>query len=123
MSASPGRVLHSIAAELLALLGPYEDDVASLLRRWPDDAQFQRAWRHMEQIRLYSAGVPQVRVQATSVLIAHAELVRLLCRSQSAYEVGVGRDIAAARERHQECVAALRFRLQWVINRAAAAVS
>jgi adenylate kinase len=123
MSASPSRALHTIAADLLALLGPYEADVALLLRRWPDDAQFQRVWRHVEQIRLYSGAVQEVRVQATSVMIAHAELIQLLCRSQAAYEVGMGRDIADARARHHECVAALRFRLQWVMNRAAAAVS
>ena len=117
MSASPGRVLHTIALQLLAALAPYDHDIEGLLHGWPDEAQFRRVWDHVEQIRLYSAGVPLVRVQSTSVLIAQAELVRLLCRSQDRYELGVGRDIARARADHREALEALRFRLQWVINR------
>jgi hypothetical protein len=120
MSAPPGRALHTIASQLLSLLEDYDNDVARMVRSWPDDAQFQRVWDHVEHIRLYSGAVPQARVQATSVLIAHTEIVRLLCRSQARYETGMGSDIAAARANHRECLAALRFRLQWVINRAVA---
>ena len=123
MSAPPGRALHTIAAQLLGLLEDYDNDVARMVRNWPDDAQFQRVWGHVEHIRLYSAAVPQARVQATSVLIAHTEIVRLLCRSQSRYETGMGRDIADARANHRECLAALRYRLQWVMNGAAASAN
>jgi hypothetical protein len=119
MSVSPGHVLHVIAAQLLARLDRYEADVAQLLRSWPDDAQFQRVWEHVEHIRAYSGNVPDVRVQATSVLVAHAELMRLLCRTHDGYEVGLGRDIARCHANHRDCVSALRYRLQWVVNRAA----
>jgi hypothetical protein len=119
MSASQGRALHTIALQLLEALDPYERDIDALLRRWPDDGQFRRVWQHAEQIRLYSAALAAVRVQSTSVLIGQAELVRLLCRAQDAYEVGLGRDISQARAEHRDTVAALRYRLQWMINRAA----
>jgi hypothetical protein len=120
MSAAPGRALHTIAAELLGLLDAYDNDVGRLVRCWPDDVQFQHIWAHVERIRLCSSALAPVRVQAASVLIAHADLVRLLCRSQSGYEIGTGVEIATARANHRECVAALRYRLQWVIKGAAA---
>lgn len=122
MSAFPGRALHVIAEQLLAVLVPYEEELARLVRCWPDDALLARAWGHMERIRSYSGNVPEVRVQAASVLIAHAELVRLLCRAHASYEVGLGRDIAQAHASHRESVAALRFRLQWVLNRSSATI-
>jgi len=123
MSASPDRALHTIAFQLLETLPPYEADIDSLLRHWPDEARFRRVWHHVEQIRAFSATLPAVRVQATAVLIAQAELVRLLCRSQQHYEVGMGRDIAQARAEHRDAVAALRYRLQWVIKGAATTAS
>jgi hypothetical protein len=120
MSAFPGPALHVIAIQLLAMLEPYEHDIAQLLRCWPDDARLGRVWEHVEHLRAYSSLVAEVRVQSTSMLIAHAELMRLLCRAQGAYEVGMGREIAECHANHRECLATLRFRLQWVINRGVA---
>jgi hypothetical protein len=110
MSASQAPALDAIALQLAAALDSYDRDAAAMVARWPDMDLYRGVSEQVERIRMYSAALPAAAVQWVELLIAHAELVHLLWQTQSGARPGDGALVAQRRERHSECVRALRLR-------------
>lgn len=110
MSASQAPALDAIALQLAAALDPYDRDAAALVARWPDMALYRSVGEQVEKIRMYSSSLPSAGVQWVELLIAHAELLHLLWQVQSAGTAVEHAQVSALRERHADCVLALRQR-------------
>ena len=82
MAAFDQPVLSAIAFQLAASLDAYEQDIARLVRGPFDLEAYQRASRHMDQMRLYAATVPMVSVAWVEVMIRHFELTHGIWRLQ-----------------------------------------
>jgi hypothetical protein len=116
MSASPSRALDAIAFQLVAALERYDRDTERMIAAWPRPELYREIFEQMENIRMYSAALAQVRVQSVELLIAHAELVHCLWRAQFAGPREARERIAAEGERHERAVAALRKRCLRVLK-------
>jgi len=116
MSAFDRPALHAIASQLMATLDTYDANVASLLAAWPQLDSYEPVSRQIEQIRMYSSALDSARVQWVELLIAHAELVHVLWRTQYGQEAGARAKVDEVRERHQDSVRALRNRCARIIG-------
>jgi hypothetical protein len=119
MSASHGPALPAIASQLVAALQQYDSDVGRMVDSWPDLDHYQDVSAQIELIRMYCSALDEARVQWVELLITHAELVHLLWRSQYGHEPASLAQIESVRDRHGDCVAALRGRCARVIARSA----
>ena len=117
MSISHRSVLPAIASQLVTALKQYDDDVGRMIDCWPDLDRYQDVSGQIERIRMYCGALDEARVQWVELLITHAELVHLLWRSQYGKEPASLDQIQSVRERHGDCVAALRGRCARVIAR------
>jgi hypothetical protein len=118
MSALQKNALDAIALQMVAALEQYDTDTARMIEAWPDLELYRVVSAGVETIRTYSGDLPEVRVQWVEMLIAHAELVHFLWRSQYGDRAGALDQIASVREHHARCIAALRARAVWVASRA-----
>jgi hypothetical protein len=118
MSAIQRNALDAIALQMVAALEQYDQDTARMIEAWPDLELYRMVSDGVETIRAYSGNVPEVRVQWVELLIAHAELVHFLWRTQYGDRGGTREQIGAVREHHAECIAALRSRGIWAAGRA-----
>ncbi|HEX7887969.1 MAG TPA: hypothetical protein VF522_01310 [Ramlibacter sp.] len=110
MSAFQSQALDAIAFQLVASLEKYERDVATMVDTWLDMDLYCRVSEQVEEIRMYSAALPQLSVQWVELLIAHAELLHSLWRLRfREVEADRGR-LAELHERHGDCVVTLRAR-------------
>ena len=116
MSASEGRALDAIAFQLLAELEEYGKETDRIVAGWPDIELYGRVSDQIEKIRLYSSSLPDACVQSLELLIAHAELMHLLWRAEHGADRGSPASLAAVREHHADCVAALRNRCMCVMR-------
>lgn len=82
MAACDRPALSAVAFQLAAALDAYERDVARLVRGPFDMDAYQRASRHMDQMRLYAATLPMVSVAWVEVMIRHFELTHGMWRLQ-----------------------------------------
>ena len=87
-----------------------------MIAAWPDLDLYAVASAQIERIRLYSAPLAELRVQWVELLIAHAELIHHLWRSQYGLREDAEEDFAALRERHAEAVAGMRRRCQRLLG-------
>ena len=110
MSASEGRALDAIAFQLLAALEEYDQDTARMIVAWPDLELYRSVSEQIEKIRLYSSSMPEATVQSLELLIAHAELVHLLWRTEYGGEKKSPEAVIVVRDHHADCVTALRNR-------------
>lgn len=112
MSASQGPAFDAIAFQVVAALEQYERDAAAMLAQWPDLERYREVSDGIERVRLYTSSLPEARVHWVELLIAHAELVHCLWREQYGHDATPQQraELAAVRERHVDCVAALRKR-------------
>ena len=110
MSASHAPVLDAIAMQLVAALDRYEGDVGTMLETWLDMERYRAVSAQVEEIRLYSATLPQVSVPWVELLIAHAELVHCLWRQQFDSPESHLAACSDLRARHGECIASMRAR-------------
>jgi hypothetical protein len=112
MSASQAHALDAIAFQLVAALDAYDRDTERMIKAWPEPELYRKVSVQVDEIRMYSSALPQLRVQWVEVLIAHAELVHCLWRAQSGGLPGddARAKIAGVREHHAAAVAALRHR-------------
>ena len=117
MSASHAPALDAVAFQLAAGLEEYDQSVQQMLDTWLDMDLYRRVSAQIEQIRMYSAALPQLSVAWVELLIAHAELVHCLWRAQLAPALPDGRTLAQVREHHSDCVAALRGRCVRLLTR------
>ncbi|MDB5898653.1 MAG: hypothetical protein JWP41_2255 [Ramlibacter sp.] len=117
MSASPSQALDAIAFQLMAALEKYDADSARMVDTWPDLELYREVSTEIENIRMYSAALPEVRVQWVELLIAHAELIHFLWRVKYGESGDAQEEIASVREHHSDCVKALRNRSIRVIHR------
>lgn len=110
MSVSQFQALDAIASQLASALEAYEEDVGGMVETWLDMERYQRVSAEIEEIRHFSAAVPQLSVQWVELLIAHAELVHSLWRLRF-QEVDTDRErLREVRARHAACVESLRVR-------------
>jgi hypothetical protein len=117
MSASHGAALPAIASQLVAALQQYDADVGHMIEAWPDLDHYHGVSAQIESIRMYCSALDEARVQWVELLIIHAELVHMLWRSHYGREPASLAHIQSMRERHSDCVAALRNRCARVIAR------
>jgi hypothetical protein len=107
MSAPPSAALSAITFQLAATLDTYELLFDKLMRNWPDMEGYGAVSRSIDELRLYSASLPELAVQYVSLLIAHSELVHCLWKGTT--PGGCPDDhLADAREGHRLAIAALR---------------
>lgn len=116
MSAAESHALDAVALQLVSALDRYGQDTAALIAHWPDLERYRGVSDQVETIRMYSSALPPVQVQWVELLIAHAELVHVLWRGQYGGEPGAGEQLAAVRDRHADCLAALRARCVRVLG-------
>lgn len=104
MSAIEASVLDAIAFQLAAALEQYDRDAARMVDTWLDMELYQQVSGEIEQIRMLSAGLPQLSVSWAELLIAHSELVHSLWRLRF-QEVESDRvRLGEVRSRHSACV-------------------
>lgn len=118
MSASQAPALDAVALQLAAALDSYDRDTAAMVARWPDMELYRSVSDQVEKIRMYSAALPAASVQWVELLIAHAELVHLLWQTQYGRKATDKGQIAARRDRHSDCVLALRNRALALVGQA-----
>jgi hypothetical protein len=119
MSAAQGHALQAIAHQLLAALDPYQDSLGELVAGWPDLAFYRGVSARIDQIRNYTLALPEIRVQWAALLVAHTTLVQALCKLAPGSEAEAAPQLRDLRDEHAACVAALRARLRWAIERRA----
>lgn len=107
MTASHAPLLDAIAFQLAAALERYEQDVGALTRSWLDMDLYREVSEQVDQIRLYSASLPQLSVPWVELLIAHAELIHQMWRAQNARAVPGEDTFAQTHERHARAVRTL----------------
>jgi hypothetical protein len=117
MSAPQSQALTAIASQLVGALETYDADVARMVEAWPDPDNYRAVSDQIERIRMYSSALSEARVQWVELLISHAELVHVLWRGQYGHEPDARDQVDAVRERHQDCVVALRNRCNRLIAR------
>jgi hypothetical protein len=110
MSASQASAIDAVALQLAAALEKYDADTAAMVARWPDMELYRNVSEQVEKIRMYSAAIPAASVHWVELLIAHAELVHLLWQTQYGKGGGEAGQVAARRDRHADCILALRNR-------------
>lgn len=110
MSASQSQALDAIAFQLAAALERYEQDAGTMVDTWLDMDVYRRVSDEVEEIRMYSAALPQLSVRWVELLIAHAELVHSLWRLRFREDEADRDRLAEVRQRHADCVQALRGR-------------
>jgi hypothetical protein len=110
MSAPHDGSVDAIALQIAAALDTYDRDACAMADAWPDLERYRGVSEQIEGVRLLCSGLPQVGVQWVELLIAHSELVHILWRVQYGERPAVKADIGPVRERHAECVRALRRR-------------
>ena len=101
---------HTVASQLAAALDAYDSDTAAMITAWPDLERYRAFSARVEQIRLYCAAIPDARLQWVELLVAHAELVHLLWRTQYGNQHAALTELAGVREHHAQCIRALRER-------------
>lgn len=116
MSAFPAPALDAIAFQLAASLDDYEARVTAMVSGWPDLEAYAASSADVDRIRMYSAALPDLRVQWVEVLITHAELVHHLWRGSSGRAAGEDRR-GPVLEQHLDAVRALRSRCERVLQR------
>ena len=116
MSASQAPALDAIAFQLLAALEKYDRDVAAMLESWPDLELYHAASKQIDEVRMYSSSLHDVRVQWVELLINHAELVHCLWRVEYGSQQVAREKAAEIREHHADAIAALRNRCLRVIS-------
>jgi hypothetical protein len=104
MTASHAPILDAIAFQLAAALERYEQDVGVMMDTWLDMDLYRQVSEQVDQIRLYSAALPQLSVPWVELLIAHAELVHQMWRAENVRPAPAGDAITQARERHAQAV-------------------
>ena len=110
MSASAAPEFDAIAFQLAAALEQYDLDTERMIEAWPDLDRYREVSAQVDRIRMYSSSLPEARVQWVELLIAHAELVHRLWRGQYGGGQVEARPLQDVRDRHGECIAALRNR-------------
>ena len=118
MSASQAPALDAIALQLAAALDAYDRDAAAMVARWPDTELYRGLGEQLEKIRMYSNALPAAGVQWVELLIAHAELMHQLWQAQSGGTAYGRAQLAARRDRHADCVLALRNRCLQLVAQA-----
>lgn len=117
MSASHAPALDAIAFQLAVALERYGEDVERMVDTWLDMELYGSVSDQIEQIRMYSAAVPQLSVSWVELLIAHAELVHSLWRLRFRADDADRERIEQLRQRHAGCVASLKSRVLRVLCR------
>jgi hypothetical protein len=117
MSAAPTEAYDAIALQLVAALEKYAGDTGVMVMSWPDMDRYRDVSDQVEKIRMYSAALPDLRVQWVELLIAHAELVHVLWRAQYADDAHSRDEICRVREHHSDAVAAMRSRCMRTLGR------
>jgi hypothetical protein len=108
MSAFQARAFDAIAFQLAAALDAYDITFESLMRDWPDIDLYHSASASMDELRMYSAALPQLSVQYITLLIAHAELVHCLWKHASGAEPVPAVQLETARSDHRAAITGLR---------------
>ena len=116
MSAHPEVQPDAVAAQLVAALASYEQEVEALLAAWPDMAHYEGVGARIDDIRRHAAGLPTVSVQFVALLIAHTELVHVLWTQVNGASPQHAQHLQAAREQHRECAAGLRLRCKALLS-------
>jgi hypothetical protein len=110
MSASQASALDVISFQLAAALDTYDQDLEEMVETWLDMDLYGKVSDEIEEIRRYSAALPQLSVPWVELLIAHGELVHSLWRLRF-QEVESDRErLAEVRDRHTACVRSLKAR-------------
>ena len=119
MSASQASALDEISFQLAATLDTYDHDVAKMVETWLDMELYRTVSEEIEEIRRYSAAMPQLSVPWAELLIAHGELVHSLWRLRF-QDVDSDRErLAEVRDRHTACVHSLKVRCVRMLARPA----
>ena len=78
MSASHSAVLHVTALQAAAALARYEGHVRALAGTWLDMELYEQVSGEIDEIKAFCAGMPQVTVAWSALLVSHAELIHAL---------------------------------------------
>jgi hypothetical protein len=116
MSAYHAPALDAIALQLVGALEKYEADVVAMTDSWQDFELYNTVSTQLDQIRMYSSALPEVRVQWVELLIAHAELIHGMWRAQYGRQADPAEKTITVRDHHAAAVAALRNRCQRLVS-------
>lgn len=105
MSAGHSHVASATAFQLVARLEHYEQDMGQMLACPTDPELYGEVARHMDQMRLYAASLPEVSVAWVELLIRHFELTHCVWRMRQAGEGAA--ELQELRGQHQEAVQSL----------------
>lgn len=112
MPAPPNAASWAVARQLACALEEYDLDTDEMIEAWPDLDRYQVMSDQVERVRMYSEALPQVRVEWSRLLIAHSELVHRLWQSHYGRAPVAAGGMFVVRERHADCLRALRLRCQ-----------
>jgi hypothetical protein len=104
------QAFHAIALQMAATLESYEEDTEAMIAGWPDLERYRKVSWDVDQLRMYSSGLPATSVQWAELLIAHAQLVHYLWRDWYGSGGGNAQAFEQVRDHHADCVSALRSR-------------
>ena len=78
MSASHSAVLRVTALQAAAALARYERHVRTLAGTWLDMELYEEVSGEIDEIKAFCAGMPEVTLAWSALLVSHAELIHAL---------------------------------------------
>jgi hypothetical protein len=117
MSAFQSPALDAVAFQLAAALDRYDQSVQRMVDTWLDMDMYRSVSDQVEEIRRYSACLPELSVPWVELLIAHSELVHSLWRLRFQADQGHRARLDEVRARHTACIESLKARCLRLLSR------
>ena len=115
MSVSHSAVLRVTALQAAAALGRYERHVRTLADTWLDMDLYTEVSEEIDEIKNYCAGMPEVTVAWSGLMVSHAELIHALW--QAAQDGDAPEQARRQLDDHLACIEVLSRRCHWVADR------
>jgi hypothetical protein len=117
MSANHAPVLTAIAFQLSAALENYQMHVDSLSDPWSQRRPYDLVSHAFDEVRMLKGALPELSVLMVELSICHVELMKALWLAGSSRESHDATALQKLREKHRECVAAMRERCVRMFSR------
>jgi hypothetical protein len=105
MGAGTKPAADQAAFQLLTALERYEGAIDDMLAHWPDMGGYSSASVQIDEVRLYSAGLPPTSVPFVALLIARGQLFECLF---AAGKQAANTEVARCAREHAAAIAGLR---------------